>query len=120
MTTQTAPQVKNEAALDVAPVSGSGTYTWTINLYEYQGKCYIAWKTTAPFRAQQGKVALYSGPPPSDPTRYVTFQWDDQPSPYNTGQPWGAGWSAAWIGQQGTSAGYAYTYVCTTPVTTGN
>lgn len=113
----TATKVEEVSASNASPVTGSGTYTWNLKLYEYQGLCYIDWTTNSPFRAQQGQVGLYSGAPPSNPQQFVVWSWDDinQPNPFNTGKPWGAGWSAGWIAQA--SPNGPYVYVLQTPET---
>ncbi|RUL70476.1 hypothetical protein EKH80_20590 [Dyella choica] len=103
------------AADDVGPVNISATYSWNLLLYEYQGMCYIAYTTTAPFRAQQGQLMLYSGSPPANPQDCIAWTWDSNPSPFNTGKPWGSGYSAGWIAQQ--SPNGPYTYVAATGVT---
>jgi hypothetical protein len=110
-------EVKAVEAVEVAPVQGSGTFTWSIQLFEQRGTCWISWSTNAPFRASGGKVCLYPGSFPPDPQNATTWQWDDQPSPFDTKQPWGAGWCAARIAQQGVGANYAYVYFVQTPVT---
>ena len=104
-------------AMSVEPVTGTGTYKWNITIYEERGTCWIKWSSDAPFRPQQGRVCLYPGAFPADPGQAEAWQWDDQPSPFNTNKLWGAGWCAAWIGQQGVSQGYKYAYVAKTPVT---
>src|SRR5690349_3024955 len=87
---------------NVKPVETQRQFQWTIKLFENQGMCWIQWSTNAPFRAQQGKVCLYAGSFPSDPTHsVVAWSWDstDHPNPFNTGKPWGSGWCAAYIAQ---------------------
>ncbi|WP_266169021.1 hypothetical protein [Dyella subtropica] len=103
------------AADDVNPVAGSSNYSWNVDLYEYQGNCYISYATSAPFRAQQGQLQLYSGAPPANPQQGIAYTWDSNASPFNTGKPWGSGYSAGWIAQQ--SPNGPYTYVATTGVT---
>lgn len=102
---------------DAAPVSNTGTFTWTVKLFEQRGMCWLQWNTSAPFRAQQGKVCLYPGTFPSDPTQCTFWTWDDidQTNPVNTNQTWGAGWCAAYIAQA--SPNGPYVYFVQTPVT---
>jgi len=106
----------DENVLEVPPVSKTGTYNWTITLSELQGHCVLTWNTDAPFRAQQGQVHLYKNAFPSNPQEAtIAWTWDDnKQQPFDTGQPWGSGWCAAWIAQQSTGP---YTYVVKTPVT---
>jgi hypothetical protein len=114
---------------EVNPVSNSESYQWTLNLYEEAGTCWIAFKTTAPFRAQQDQIVLYfqsfPNPPlpspqtfnPPQPGKASAWEWADvnEPNPFNTQMPWGSGWCAAWIAQASPNAGYVY--VVQTPVT---
>lgn len=106
-----------DEALDVQPVQTQGTFQWNVKLFEQRGLCWLQWSTNAPFRAQQGRVCLYPGRFPSDPTQATAWTWDDinQPNPFNTNQPWGAGWCAAYIAAA--SPNGPYVYFVQTPVT---
>lgn len=109
-------QETTEAVSSAAPVDAVVSYKWTVNLYEYQGKCFLSWNTDAPFRAQQGKVCLYAGKFPKDPTSAVAWTWDDaDKNPFDTGKLWGTGWCAAYIAQA--SPNGPYVYFAQTPVT---
>lgn len=96
-------------ASEAAAVNANGSFQWSITLFEQRGTCWIGW-TQGPFRAQQGRVCLYPGSFPSDPTQATSWSWDDvnQPNPYDTGQPWGAGWCAAYIAQASPNGPYVY------------
>lgn len=103
-------------AAEVSPVVGTGTYKWELQLYEERGTCWLKWSTDAPFRAQQGRVCLYPGTFPSDPTQAKSWSWDNENNHnFNTGQPWGAGWCAGYIAEK--SPNGPYTYLIKTPVT---
>jgi hypothetical protein len=97
-----------ELAVEVAPVTVSSTFQWTLKLFEQRGTCWLSWSTNAPFRAQQGRVALYSGTFPSDPTKATAWTWDNDPNPFDTGKPWGAGWCAAYIAEASPNGPYVY------------
>jgi hypothetical protein len=86
------------------------SYSWTLNAFQSQGNLWLGWSTTAPFRAQQGQLHVYSSTDfPSDPTSNTkAWNWDDQTSPWNTGLPWGSNWCCAWIAQKGSSGPYTY------------
>jgi hypothetical protein len=109
--------VQTETQLEAQPVQETRTFNWTVKLFERQGRCWLAWSTDAPFRAQQGRVCLYANSFPSDPTNAVSWTWDDvgQPNPFNTGQLWGSGWCAAYIAQA--SPNGPYVYFLQTPLT---
>ncbi|HEY9421745.1 MAG TPA: hypothetical protein VIW92_10045 [Thermoanaerobaculia bacterium] len=113
------PNMQNGLQTDVEPVQTTGSFNWTVELFEQQGNCWLRWSTTAPFRAQQGKVCLYANSFPSDPTQAVAVTWDDvnQPNPFNTGQTWGSGWCAAYIAQASPNGPYVY-FVQTAVTTT--
>lgn len=99
----------------------SNQYTWTLTAYQQQGHLWLKWSTNAPFRAQQGRITVYSGTNfPGDPTTNVKeWSWDNEHgggSGWDTGLPWGSNWYCAWIAER--SPNGPYTYV-TTLVTTG-
>lgn len=99
----------------------SNQYTWTLTAFQQQGNLWLKWSTNAPFRAQQGRITVYSGTNfPGDPTSNAkTWSWDDANgggSGWDTGLTWGSNWYCAWIAERGSSG--PYTYV-TTLVTTG-
>jgi hypothetical protein len=105
---QTAVQTK------VNPVQDTGSFNWTVELFEHLGHCWLRWSTTAPFRAWQGRVCLYENSFPSDPTAATNWTWDDRPSPFDTGKLWGSGWCAAYIAQANSGA---YVYLAQTALT---
>jgi hypothetical protein len=86
------------------------TFTWQLTAFEYHGNLWLKWNTTAPFRAQQGQIHIYSGDFPSNPTdNTVAWQWDnDSNNGWDTGQRWGIGWSCAWIAQASPNGPYVY------------
>jgi hypothetical protein len=95
------------AAVD--PVTGQASYEWSLKLYEHQGRCFVAWSSNSPFRAQQGQIALYSNSFPSTPTdRIVASVWDNDPNPWDTGKIWGSGWCAAHLAQASPNGPYVY------------
>jgi hypothetical protein len=96
-------------AAEVAPVTATGTFKWDLQLYEERGTCWIKWGTDSPFRAQQGRVCLYPGSFPSDPTQAKAWSWDNEHNHnYDTGQPWGAGRCAAYIAEKSPTGPYTY------------
>jgi hypothetical protein len=109
--------VETQKAVEVAakPVTGSGTFTWKLELYERLGTCHIKWSATAPFRAQQGRLNLYQESFPANPNdKVVASVWDDsRDNPFDTKQHWGAGWCAAYVAELNGKA----VYVCKTGVT---
>jgi hypothetical protein len=85
-------------------------YTWNLVAYEQQGKLWLEWSTTAPFRAQQGQIMVYKGTSfPQNPQDGVeTWTWDDSQSPWNTEQAWGNDWYCAYIAQASPNGPYVY------------
>jgi hypothetical protein len=100
---------------DVLPVSGGTTFSFTVTLYELMGRCYISWSTFYPAYLQQA-IALYAGSPPANPQAWIVAQdvSNTNAGSWDTGQPWGSGYSAALLGM--TSNGWSYIGV-STPVT---
>lgn len=89
----------------------TATYTWTLTAFQRQGDLWLQWSTDAPFRAQQGQIAVYQGttwpPNPQDDTKATT--WDDSNnSPWNTGLRWGSDWYCAYIAQSPPNGSYVY------------
>jgi hypothetical protein len=107
--------MSNVQGAEVAPVTSSASYKWELTLYEERGTCWLRWSTNSPFRAQQGRVCLYPGSFPADPTQAQAWTWDNENNPFNTGKPWGAGWCAGYIAQRSPNGPYAY--LIQTPVT---
>jgi hypothetical protein len=104
----------SEAQLDAQPVRQTGSFTWSVELYEHQGRCWLRWSTTAPFRAHQGRVCLYANSFPSDPTKAKAWTWDDKQPNFDTGEAWGSGWCAAYIAE---APNGPYVYFVKTPLT---
>ena len=104
----------------VDKVTATGKGEWTIELYDVRGICNISITTDTQWRPKQSKIALYQGSPPSDPADYHSFNWWalGTGSPWDTGQNWGPGWSAALIAQDTyTSETGSWHYVAQTAVT---
>lgn len=98
----------------------SSSYSWTLTAYQKQGNLWIKWTTTAPFRAQQGQISVYSNASfPSNPQdNRKAWSWDDQNNhDWNTNLPWGSDWYCAWIAEKPSNG--PYTYV-TQLITTGS
>ena len=77
------------------------TYTWTLTASQKHGNLYLKWHTTAPFRAHDGTIVVYSGDEfPTDTT--TQWKWnsgDNTATECNTGLTWGSDWYCAWIGR---------------------
>jgi hypothetical protein len=102
---------------DPPPVSAHATYDFSISLHEYQGTAWIAWNQNFPGMVRLA-LALYKGNQPSIPHAWtaameVTNQGQGQ---WNTGQPWGTGWSASMLGVNAGNNAWLYMGV-NTPVT---
>ena len=99
------------------PVSASESWEWKIELYNLRGQTYVEIKTECKWRPKQARLALYEGDPPKDPRQWKMDTWwaPGQAKPWNTGQPWGPGWSAALLAMDGDSSeGGTYHYVVKT------
>jgi hypothetical protein len=104
------------AALEISPVQAQASFQWSLKLYEHQGRCFLAWNTNSPFRAQQGQVVLYSNGFPQNPSEgIIAWTWDSNPMPFDTGHIWGSGWCAAYVALA--SPNGPYVYFVKTPVT---
>jgi hypothetical protein len=94
-----------------APIIAKETYTWTLEAFEKQGRLWLQWTTTAPFRAQDGQITVYSQGFPANPeNNRVVWKWDDQWSPdgWDTLLVYGTDWYCAWIGG---ATGKPYQYI---------
>ena len=100
--------MSNVQSTEVSPVTAVESYKWELTLYEERGTCWLKWSTNAPFRAQQGRVCLYPGTFPDDPTRAEAWHWDNESNPYDTKKLWGAGWCAAYIAEKSPNGPYVY------------
>ena len=81
----------------------AANYTWYLNACQLHGNLWLSWRTTAPFRAQQGQIMVYSGQFfPTNPQDNVrSWQWDNvNSSGWDTGLPWGSDWYYAWTAQR--------------------
>lgn len=108
------------ATTEAQSASATATDKWTIKLYDVRGNCNVDIDTSTAWRPKQSRIALYEGNPPSDPTKWKTYSWwyPGQANPWNTGEPWGPGWSAALIAMDGNSSeGGSYHYVVKTAQT---
>jgi hypothetical protein len=100
-------------------VGKSESHDWCLEAYALRGTLWLRYKTTAPFRAQQGRIVVYNGGSfPQNPLNDVKVsRWDSNPpapSPWNTGlDPSGGGWYCAWIAEKINTAPNDdnYTYV---------
>lgn len=89
------------------------SYTWTLTAFQRQGNLWLSWKTTAPFRAQQGQISVYNGTSfPSNPQdNRKHWSWDNENgggSGWNTELPWGSDWYCAWIAEKSPNGPYTY------------
>lgn len=91
-------------------------YSWNLVAYEQHGKLWIKWSTDAPFRAQQGQICVYDGVSfPSNPQdNRAAWNWDNNNTPWDTGQTWGKNWCCAYIAQASPNGPYAYSVQLTT------
>lgn len=108
VTEKTASAIANEQ-------QASQSYTWTLITSQEMGNLWLKWHTTAPFRAQQGKIAVYKNASfPSDPKAdHKATSWDNENgggSGWNTGLNYGSDWHCAWIAEKSPN-GPAYSYV---------
>src|SRR5436190_22999924 len=62
--------VATTGAVETQETTVSKDYKWTLTAFQKQGTLWLAWSTTAPFRAQQGQISVYANPFP--PTRRTT------------------------------------------------
>jgi hypothetical protein len=89
----------------------AASYTWYLNAYQLHGNLWLSWSTTAPFRAQQGQLMVYTGQffPTNPQDNVKTWTWDsDGGSQWDTGLSWGSGWYCAWNAQKSPNGPYAY------------
>lgn len=103
---------------NVGPVSATGQPTFSISLYEYQGKAHVHWSETMQVHMPL-VVAIFSGTPPTDPNKNWLDARDVSGSPsgvWGTNQLWGSGYSAALLGQAPDGKRWKYIGI-TTPVT---
>jgi hypothetical protein len=109
--------IESVKATQVSSVSGNMTAGFTVTLYEYQGNAYIGWSENFVGRVQLA-VALYSGAQPSNAQNWLnaTEVTNQAGGSWNTGKPWGTGYSASLLGAN--AAGNMWIYIgCNTPVT---
>ena len=104
------------ATIKAKPVTGSKDYNFSIKLEDYQGKCRVSW--SGQMRAQQARVAIYSGVLPSSPRSSKQDKWlEPTTKPWDTDQLWGAGWTAAIWAEDNMDGGGDYYVVATTTTT---
>ncbi len=115
-------------------VSGNETFSFEINLYEYQGHAWIGWNSPQSFIPNGTYVVLHKGPLPEfiDPVQFKNFVWFYPHDPIglygfgggnrnhpdkgiDTGMDWGSGWSAAMVCYDRPAR--KYVYLAKTPVT---
>jgi hypothetical protein len=99
-------------AVETQKTTVSKDYQWTLTAFQKQGMLWLAWSTTAPFRAQQGQISVYANPFPSNPQdNWSAWSWDNDNgggSGWNTKLPWGSDWYCAWIAQRSPNGPYVY------------
>ncbi|GLH82336.1 hypothetical protein SSBR45G_72450 [Bradyrhizobium sp. SSBR45G] len=107
--------VEQASATSTNPQTASKSFPWTLTSYEEQGNLWLKWTTGAPFRAQQGQIAVYNNGFPADPQKdRKAWSWDNEHgggSGWDTGLRYGSDWSCAWIAEK--SPNGPYTYVVT-------
>ncbi|TKB87794.1 MAG: hypothetical protein E8D43_00725 [Nitrospira sp.] len=84
---------------ETAPVQASNEATFSITLYEYQGRAHIKWNET--FGAPVGlAVALYNNKQPANPENWLgAYDLNGQSSgTWDSGVIWGSGYSASMLG----------------------
>jgi len=89
----------------------SASFTWTLTAYQQQGRLWLKWSTTAPFRAQQGQISVYKSTSfPSKPQdNRQAWKWDDfGNTPWDTGLTWGSDWYCAYIAEKSPNGPYTY------------
>lgn len=109
--------IKQVEASNVNPVSASVSATFGITLHEFQGKAYINWNENFNGMVRLA-VAIYSGSPPSNPQAWITASevTNTSAGSWNSGQPWGTGYSAALLGVNPSNNAWVY-IGCNTGVT---
>ncbi len=85
------------------------SYNWTLEAFEKQGNLFLKWSQDAPFRAQQGKIYVFSGDSFSGPI--AAWQWDFRGdsqsfSPWDSGLRWGTGWYCAYVAEAPSNGSY--------------
>lgn len=117
MGTQTREIAQVEAS-SINPVSASVAAAFSINLYEYQGRAHISW--TENFQGMvRLAVAIYSGTQPSNPEAWlkaIEVTKTSSGGSWDSGQPWGSGFSAALLGVNAGNNDWVY-IGCNTAVT---
>ena len=86
-------------------------FNWSLEAYEEHGNLHLKWNTTAPFRAQQGWVCVYSKEefPVNPNDNKKKWSWDNENKPaWDTGLPWGTGWYCAYIAEASPNGPYVY------------
>lgn len=105
-------------ASSVNPVSASTSAAFGINLYEYQGRAHISW--TENFQGMvRLAVAIYSGSQPGNPQAWIKaieVTKSSSGGSWDSGQPWGSGFSAALLGVDAGNDDWIY-IGCNTGVT---
>ena len=92
--------------------TNTGVFHWTLTAFENQGNLWLSWSDSAPFRAQQGRLRVYSGNyfPENCDDEIRAWNWDagGHHSPWDTGQRWGSGWHCAWVAEAPNVGPYVY------------
>ncbi|MBI3727382.1 MAG: hypothetical protein HY254_03500 [Burkholderiales bacterium] len=104
-------------ASGITPVSASTTAMFGINMHEFQGRAFISWSENFAGKVRLS-VAIYSGPQPANPRAYInaTEVTGHSSGMWDSGQPWGTGYSASLLGVNEDENAWVYIGV-NTPVT---
>ncbi|MBF03804.1 MAG: hypothetical protein CMP76_10960 [Flavobacterium sp.] len=96
-------------------------FEWKLEAYQKQGNLWLRWSTNAPFRAQQGRIYVYKGGFPANPTdNDKKWTWDtDHNHDWDTGLVWGTGWNCAYIAEAPKNGPYVYFMKLTTDAKMG-
>lgn len=99
---------KSETAV-TSPQSVTNNYEWTLTAYEQQGNLWLSWSQSAPFRAQQDKIEVYTSWPSNPDSNAKAWTWADlDNTPWDSGLRWGSDWHCARIAQSPPNDGYVY------------
>lgn len=92
----------------------TNSYSWTLTAFQQHGQLNLQWSSSAPFRAEQGQIYVYSGTTfPSNPQsdKKASISDTENSKPWNTGLTWGSDWCCAWIAQTPSGTPYPFAYV---------
>jgi len=95
-TKKTSPQV-------MTPIINEATYEWTLTARNKNGKLQIESSSTAPFRAQQGKIHIYKDRhsfPVNPDANVQDWAWDNEAHSWDTGIKWEDDMCIAWVAER--------------------